>query len=145
MHLQTNFSLLSFSNRAYQHYVKLRGAHDPEKKKEMALHTNFSCHKHPVCSIYCWYYMCEHLRVQGRYTTDPERVRDYSLLGIDLHVLYYFCIYLTRAYFLHGFLSIVRQSTKEHRATPWERTFRSSCRFMQFHYARSGQPKGRIL
>ena len=34
-------------------------------------------------------------QVQGRYTTDPENVRDYYLLRIDLHVLHYFCIYLT--------------------------------------------------
>jgi hypothetical protein len=30
--------------------------------------------------------MCEHLRVQGRYTPDPERVRRYSLLGKDAYV-----------------------------------------------------------
>ena len=58
--------------------------------------------------------MCEHLRVQGRYTIDLERVRDYSLLGIDLHVLHYFCVNLTCAYFFHGFSLIAEQSTTEH-------------------------------
>ena len=33
-----------------------------------------------------WYCMCEHMRQQGRYTTDPEHVRGYSLLGIDAYV-----------------------------------------------------------
>ena len=55
---------------------------------------------HPVwkkgmTDMNCGYYLCEHLRVQGRYTTDPENVRDYYLLRIDLHVLHYFCVHLT--------------------------------------------------
>ena len=84
----------------------------------MTLHTNFPCHKQSASSVYYGYYMCEHLRVQGRYKTDLENVRDYSLSGIDLHVYHYFCIYLTLAYFLHGFSLIAGQSPKKHRATP---------------------------
>ena len=83
----------------------------------MTIRTNFPCHKQSACSVYCGYYMCEHLRVKGRYTSDPERVRDYSLLGIYLHVLHYFLVHLTRAYFFYGISSIVGQSTKEHGAT----------------------------
>ena len=84
-----------------------------EKKK------NDSTHKLPMPQETCLFHVLwEHLRVQGRYTTDSERVRNYSLLGIDLHVLHYFCVYLTLAYFLHGFSSIAGQSTKEHRTTP---------------------------
>jgi hypothetical protein len=62
----------------------------------MTLRTNFPCHKQPANSVYYGYYMCKHTRVQERYTTDPECVRDYFLLGIDVY-LYYFCIYLTFA------------------------------------------------
>ena len=80
-----------------------------------------------------------HLKVQGRYTTDYERVRNYSLLGIDLHVLHYFCVYLTLAYFLHGFSLTTGQFIKEQRATPW------ILQFMSFYYARSDQPNGHIL
>jgi hypothetical protein len=52
----------------------------------MTLRTNFPCHKQPANFEYCGYYMCEHMLVQRRYTTDPKRVRDYSLLGIDVYV-----------------------------------------------------------
>ena len=67
------FSLISFSNRTYQHYIiKLEGAHPNENKQEMTLRTNYQCHKKPICSMYWGYYLCEHLRVQGRYTTYPN-------------------------------------------------------------------------
>jgi hypothetical protein len=49
----------------------------------MRIHTNFPCYKQPAGSMYCGYYMCEHMREFGRYTTDPEHVRGYTLLGID--------------------------------------------------------------
>ena len=96
----------------------------------MTLCTDFLCDKQPACSVYCRYYLSEHLRVQRRYTTNPKCVWDYSLLGIDVHVLYYFCVYLTLAYFLHGFSLIAGQSTKEQGWTPWEWTSRSSRPFM---------------
>ena len=57
-------------------------------------------------------------RVQGRYTTDHERVRDYFLLGIDVHMLYYFCVYLTLAYFLREFL---QDNPQRHQGQPHER------------------------
>jgi hypothetical protein len=59
---------------------------------KMTLHTYFPCHKQPAGSLYCGY-MCKHIRVLGRYSTDPEYVRGYSLLGIDVYVLIVFaCI-----------------------------------------------------
>ncbi|KAG2598066.1 hypothetical protein PVAP13_5KG350714 [Panicum virgatum] len=64
-------------------YIALNGAHPPEKPKEMTLRTHFSCHKQPACSVYCGYYLCEHIRLQGRYTIDPENdhpQRNYGIL-----------------------------------------------------------------
>ena len=43
--------------------------------------------------VYCGYYMCEHMKILGRYTTDLYRVRIYFLLGIDVYVPFVFaCI-----------------------------------------------------
>jgi len=44
--------------------------------------------------VYCGYYMCEHMKILGRYTTDLYRVRRYFLLGIDAYVPFVFCVYL---------------------------------------------------
>ena len=109
----------------------------------MTLRTHFSCYKQPACSVYCGYYLCEHLRVQGRYTTDPENVRDYYLLRIDLHVLHYFLrISNTCAYFFHGFSLISGPSRMELWATSWETTSRSSCRFSRFIMHEVVKPRG---
>ena len=59
---------------------------------------NFPCHKQPAGSVYCGYYMCEHRRELGRCTTDLQRVRVYSLLGIvDYIIAYSYCLHLILA------------------------------------------------
>ena len=78
-----NYLFLFFfiKNRAYKHYIYKEGIHPPGRKDKMVMHTNFPCHKQPAGSMYCGYYVCEHMRQLGRYTKDPERVSIYSLLG----------------------------------------------------------------
>jgi len=63
----------------------------------MTMRTTFPCHKQPKHSVYCGYYMFEHMRVQGRYTTDLERVKGYSLLEIDAYMYIIFLLQLTLA------------------------------------------------
>uniref|UniRef100_K3Y1T3 Uncharacterized protein n=1 Tax=Setaria italica TaxID=4555 RepID=K3Y1T3_SETIT len=61
--------------QAYQHCITDGGIHNPERPKEMVVRTNFPCHKKPSGSVHYEYYVCEHIRMLGRYTTDPERTR----------------------------------------------------------------------
>ena len=78
-----NYLFLFFflKNRSYRHYVLKGGEHPPNKEKNMAMSTHYPCHKQPADSVYCGYYVCEHVREFERYTIDPELVSIYSLLG----------------------------------------------------------------
>ena len=55
--------------------------------------------------------MCEHMRVQGRYTADPERVRGYSLLEIDAYV--YIVLTLTNICLIFFMDSIIAYSPRK--------------------------------
>ena len=66
---------------------KKRTSLSPDRN-QMTFRTNFPSHKQPPGSVYCGYYLCENMRLKGRYTTDLERVRAYSLLRIDVCTLF---------------------------------------------------------
>ncbi|RCV21496.1 hypothetical protein SETIT_4G144000v2 [Setaria italica] len=66
--------------QAYQHCITDGGIHNPERPKEMVVRTNFPCHKKPSGSVHYEYYVCEHIRMLGRYTTDPERALIYVFI-----------------------------------------------------------------
>ena len=71
-----------------QSSTQKKGLPYPADRKEMTFRTIFYSHKQPAGSVYCGYYLCENVRLKGRYTTDPERVRAYSLLRIDVCTLF---------------------------------------------------------
>jgi hypothetical protein len=78
-----NYLFLFFfiKNRAYKHYIYKGGEHPPNRKNKIVMRAHYPYHKQPAGSVYCGYYMCEHMRELRRYAKDPEWVSIYSLLG----------------------------------------------------------------
>ena len=77
-----NYLFLFFflKNRSYRQYV-LKGGEHPLIGGKIVMRTHYPCHKQPTGSVYCGYYVYEHVWEFGRYTKDPELVSIYSLLG----------------------------------------------------------------
>jgi len=111
-------------------------AHPADRSKEITIRTDFPYNKQPYGSVYYGYYMCVHLRVQGRYTSDHECVRAYSWLGVDAYMLFYY-----KKHLLNFSMAsvIVDSSAKAPYPAPWETTSRCSRRFVPFYSTWSGQ------
>jgi hypothetical protein len=73
------------------------GKHNLAYLEKMNIWTNFPCNKQPPVSIYCWFYMCEMLRIEVSPEISPRSglVRTYLQLKECIYTILYIYAFCT--------------------------------------------------
>jgi hypothetical protein len=80
---------------------KLNNDEYPMDKKRLSVKYDFKCVKQPLSSLYCRYYMCEHLKTCGQYKVNREDVSHHCFIYLYFVSLFFHC--LLTSFLLHQF------------------------------------------
>jgi hypothetical protein len=94
--------MVAFGNSVFMYYIKkLNNGEYPSNRKRLLVKYGFKCAKQPLGSLYCGYYVCEHLRTCGQYRVNREDVSHYCFMY--LYFISPFFHYLLNSFLLHQF------------------------------------------
>jgi hypothetical protein len=85
--------MVAFRNSALMHYIeKLNNDEYPPNRKHLSVKYGFKCVKQPLSSLYCRYYVCEHLRTCGQYIVNREDVSHHCFMYLYFISLFFHCL-----------------------------------------------------
>jgi hypothetical protein len=73
--------MVAFGNSDWMYYIQnLNNGQYPPNRKCLSVKYGFKCVKHPLCSLHCGYYVCEHLRTCGQCKVNHEDVSHHCFI-----------------------------------------------------------------
>jgi hypothetical protein len=85
--------MVAFGNSVWMYYLeKLSNGEYPLNRKRLSVKYGFKCAKQPLGSLYCGYYMCEHLRTCGQYIVNREDVNHHCFMYLYFVSPFFHCL-----------------------------------------------------